>query len=448
MTMRFLSLEVSHFGCVRSAKVGFAPGLNVLFGPNDLGKSTLAQAMRAVLLLQHTSGIARQFTPWDSDETPQVAITFQTEEQRIWRVKKRFGKGARGASTFESSRDGTTFTTEAKAREVDGRIRSLLGWGVASPGGKSAPRGLPRSFLSTLLLGEQADVVGIFNQTLQADTDESGKRKLTAALQAFAQDPLFKFILDQAQAKNDEAYTAKGVRKRGRTSPFALIADEVNQAKKSLEGLRRQLVETEEAELRVQELAEKRPELEEAVAKAKEHRQEIEEVERRWVLGASIKEKLDQATSVLTQNRAIVESVNAGQQRLSEIRLELKNAGDVVVGKEQKANLANGAHRDAEALLRRLSSAESAQTRTIEKQKLENEKLSLEAEEAQLSLSLKGLQKAIKAQAEWEGAQAAVEHTNTRLDEVKKAHDNAGLAAEDAKIRREMLTIVGLLLKR
>ena len=47
--MRLLSLTVEHFRCVRKASLDFVPGLNILFGPNDLGKSSLVRAMRAAL---------------------------------------------------------------------------------------------------------------------------------------------------------------------------------------------------------------------------------------------------------------------------------------------------------------------------------------------------------------------------------------------------------------
>ena len=47
--MRLLRLQVADFGAIERADVALGPGLNVLHGPNDLGKSTLAAALRAVL---------------------------------------------------------------------------------------------------------------------------------------------------------------------------------------------------------------------------------------------------------------------------------------------------------------------------------------------------------------------------------------------------------------
>ena len=44
--MRILRLHVRDFAAIGEADVEFGPGLNVLYGPNDLGKSTLVDAIR------------------------------------------------------------------------------------------------------------------------------------------------------------------------------------------------------------------------------------------------------------------------------------------------------------------------------------------------------------------------------------------------------------------
>src|SRR5262249_28526049 len=62
--MRFARVVVEHFRAIERADVTFEPGLNVLHGPNDLGKSTLAAALRAALLLPHGSSEAEEYVPW------------------------------------------------------------------------------------------------------------------------------------------------------------------------------------------------------------------------------------------------------------------------------------------------------------------------------------------------------------------------------------------------
>src|SRR5262249_49997961 len=115
--MKLLSLKVENFRSIRKAKIDLGPGLNVLHGPNDLGKSTLADAIRAALLLQAGSKESDDFVPWGGAADPQVEVVFQTEPQRIWRVRKTFGAGAQ--AFLDESRDGSDFHVEARGRDVD-----------------------------------------------------------------------------------------------------------------------------------------------------------------------------------------------------------------------------------------------------------------------------------------------------------------------------------------
>ena len=66
--MRLRRLEVEHFAGIRKADVPFGPGLNLLHGPNELGKYSLLQAIRAALLLPHGSSAHTEFIDWHSDE--------------------------------------------------------------------------------------------------------------------------------------------------------------------------------------------------------------------------------------------------------------------------------------------------------------------------------------------------------------------------------------------
>src|SRR5258708_13915590 len=87
--MRLKKLYVTNFGAIESAEVEFGPGLNVLHGPNDLGKSTLVEAIRLGLLLPHGSTHGERFVAWGGGPEPEVEITFASERQRIWRGAKK-----------------------------------------------------------------------------------------------------------------------------------------------------------------------------------------------------------------------------------------------------------------------------------------------------------------------------------------------------------------------
>src|SRR5688572_22753658 len=167
--MRLHRLRIVDTAAVREVDVTFGPGLNVLYGPNDLGKSTMADAIRLVLLLPHGSSHSESFVPWTGGGDPLIALTFQTDEQRFWRVTKRFGTS--GMSLLEESRDGTDFDEIAKSRAVDGKLRELLRWGIPEPGGGGGSRSFPTSFLSTVLLSTQAEVTAVLKDSLGRDPD-------------------------------------------------------------------------------------------------------------------------------------------------------------------------------------------------------------------------------------------------------------------------------------
>lgn len=268
--MRFSKLVVESFQAIQRAEIEFGPGLNVLYGPNDLGKSTLATAIRAALLIPTTSSEGSSFTPWYADATPRVSLTFSDDTGHHWRVEKRFGNGGNTGAELHYSKDGTSFALDCKARQVEEQIRALLRWGIPAPGGKTGPRGLPTSFLANVLLGGQTDVDAILGKSLAEDLDGTGKLRLTKALATLAQDPLFKKVLDAAQGEVDQCFTPQGKRKRGQTSKFTEASQHVKQLRAELEGLQRQLTESSGIETAVNTLRERRAQTQVRVGEATE----------------------------------------------------------------------------------------------------------------------------------------------------------------------------------
>ena len=227
--MRFAKLVVHNFQAIKHAEIAFAPGLNVLFGPNDLGKSTLAKAIYAALLVPPGSSEAGSYSSWYADAVPRVSLTFIDEAGNFWCIEKSFGSGAGSSAGLSFSKDGTSFSLDCKARQVEERVRTLLEWGIPAPGGKGSPRSLPTSFLDNVLQAAQTDVDVILGKSLDEDLDASGKLRLTKALATLAQDVLFKRVLDVAQSEVDQCFTPTGQHKRGRTSKFTEAGNAIKQ---------------------------------------------------------------------------------------------------------------------------------------------------------------------------------------------------------------------------
>src|SRR5271167_1515507 len=264
--MRLHRLHIQSFAAIENVDIEFGPGLNVLYGPNDLGKSTVVAAIRLALLLPHSSTHCDQYVGWTGGEDPTVEMTFETEAQRIWRIRKQFGKG--GSSLLQESRNGKDFDDVERGRKVDGKLREILRWGIPEPGGTGGAKGLPASFLATALLSPQDDVSAVLRNSLQSDLAGSGKELIAAALQAVAQDPLFVALLRETQARRDEAYTDKGAKKTARGSVFKAAAERLNEARDEKERLHRIVADSEGAERQVRELSDRRVQRQEALAVA------------------------------------------------------------------------------------------------------------------------------------------------------------------------------------
>ncbi|MCU0677735.1 MAG: hypothetical protein MUE69_33770, partial [Myxococcota bacterium] len=231
-------------------------------------------------------------------------------------------------------------------------LRELFQWGIASPGGKQAPKGLPESFLTSVLFGTQAESDALFGASLEKDSDEAGRLRLTDALEAYAQDPTFKEILERAQAKVDEAFSATGKKRGGKASPFREPGEAVKEAKRLLDQAQEQL----EKARRTQEEAER---LREAFVRATETRErahaERERTERdaeATTRRVAARRALDDARAASTAFEADRERVRALEARIREAETKQRDAGARLAEAEANAKLARETFDRAKETLR------------------------------------------------------------------------------------------------
>ena len=367
-------VSVRHFAGIRCADLSFEHGLNVLHGPNEIGKSTLVAAMRAALLLQHGATAARDFEDWHTDQPPEVALTFETEPQRIWRVRKSFGQGAEGSSYLDFSRDGRTFSQDAKGREVDGRIRDLLQWGLPAPGGRGRSR-VSESFLATTLLTDQRAVAAVLDRSLDDDFDESGKGRLTAALQALAQDPVFRAVVARTQERVDEAFTGTGQRSRRRGSPWVDLRDERQRADERRTEIRRRVTESEDARTRVEQCREELNEARSQLDNARRHHRRIEVAWDRQQVRATVSAEIARAKRERDRIQGLHDDLDKARRELSAAK---KAVGTGEQGMEEAAETERRERDCLETARRHLAELESGdaqQKRTIRRQEIENLRL-------------------------------------------------------------------------
>ena len=427
MTLWLRRLEVENFAGIESAEIEFASGLNICYGPNELGKSTLVRSIRAAILLQHTSKAADEFADWHADAPAAVTLVFETEPQRIWRIRKSFGEGRDGYSYLEFSRDGQTFTQEAKGREVDGRLQELLQWGIEGPGGTGRRRrGVPESFITTALLGEQAEVTAILVRTLDDDPDDSGKRRLTEALQAMAEDPVFRGVFAATQAKVDEAYTATGRHKSGRGSPWVQLRDQLQAAHERQAEINVLHQESESARIRIEGLHQDLLEAQSQAADVDRQKHQVIADLDKLRARAATQLKLEEATGELKRVRALKVAVQETRAEIDEKQAERDNLATGQKVLDQQVTDIQTTLEDTQARVTELESGTWEQQRRIREQDIQKDILTINAKETERKTRM-GLAERIQEKSE------RAEALETEIEEAEANHTEAQKILTDAR---------------
>ncbi|WP_342248774.1 AAA family ATPase [Sphingomonas sp. OTU376] len=89
------SLELASFRKFRDPLRidGFSPGFNIVVEPNESGKSTLLEALRAAFFIRYSAKteLVRSFLPIGDDVAPRIAVEFEIAGQP-WKLEKQFLK--------------------------------------------------------------------------------------------------------------------------------------------------------------------------------------------------------------------------------------------------------------------------------------------------------------------------------------------------------------------
>lgn len=426
-------LEVADCAGVAAASVALRRGLNVLHGPNELGKSSLLEAVRAALLLQSGSSAASALDDWHSDGSPTVALTFEQEAQKVWRVRKTFKRGG-GQAFLEFSRDGHDFSTDSRGREVDDRMNKMLGWGATPPGGKGGPRGMPSTLITTALLGRQDEVTAILEGSLANDPTESGREQLMRALEGLAEDPRLKNLLGAVQEEVDVAYTATGRRKGGRGSPWTQLREERLAAEKGQQEVRSRQEESEGVRRRVNELQQEqtvaeavwkaaRRDLEGAREAAVRH-DELEKAKEAFLTAEEEAKRIETLIRTRDEASAAVEATDKKVAELSSEQAEL----------ERTAGLLGEQLEEARARVREVEAGDGEQERRLREQEVENRLLEVVREQEELDRRIENAERFADLDSRIAELDGRIAEKEQKLAEAQRVVEEAG--REDASDRR------------
>ena len=121
--MRITRLIVRDFRRYREFEIPLSPGLTIVRGPNEAGKTTIQRALELILTKKATSNSAEVdgFRPWDADDDarPVITIDFEVDDDergvRKGTIEKAF-RGGRGTVRLEL--DGETITDPTLADQA------------------------------------------------------------------------------------------------------------------------------------------------------------------------------------------------------------------------------------------------------------------------------------------------------------------------------------------
>ncbi len=125
-SMRFLDLHIDGFGKFHDFSLGFDPGMNVIYGTNEAGKSTIHTFLQAMLYgFTRARGVEAEhdtmarLTPWEHPEVYSGTLRFEAQGS-VWRIERDFH---RPKDTFVLVNESTGAAQENPAE----KLSSLLG---------------------------------------------------------------------------------------------------------------------------------------------------------------------------------------------------------------------------------------------------------------------------------------------------------------------------------
>jgi DNA repair exonuclease SbcCD ATPase subunit len=250
--MRLVSLTVRNYRVHKGFTVTFDPSRNLIGGPNESGKSTLAEAAHRALFLRAKTGgkTQKEMVSTRHLGDPEVALTFEAAGT-TWELEKRFAGTTKGSTRL--TRSGAT---PLKDDEAETRLAELLQSETASGGG--AAKLLPTLWSHLWVWqgssgddpsGHASDHKDTLVQRLQQD-----------GLAAVMQSATDQRVRERIAASYDELFTATGKPKAGSPPELARI----------------QLVEAESIVTRARETANR---LEQAAAEHERAEKEIAEAD-------------------------------------------------------------------------------------------------------------------------------------------------------------------------
>lgn len=395
-------------------------GLNIIGGPNEMGKSTLLAALRSVLFEKYSSMARpiRELQNARNKAAPVVMLEFELEEG-IYRISKRFVKGPYARLQCPDGRD-------LQGDEAEETLRTLLNFNEPNNAG-AKPESLG---IWNVLWVQQGDSFGLI------DMPDSARSSLHGALDAQVGTVLGgkrgRELPRAIQNRLNEQITPSTGRPRGEYKTLGeragALEEELNQLKERRRELSEDLENLEEVQTKLKRIdsGENDQKDEEDLKSSRQRRDELKtlesEIEKAELDRTLMQTRLHTAQRRVDEREKLRSSISEREESLSELNACVEQLTDEESAAKESLERALSDVRQAEKLLERLDESEFRQRRISAAVERHGQ---LQEWEDRFSKA----EKAEKSQREFERAAAEILVTEEALDAIRKAERQVESAA-------------------
>lgn len=394
--MRLLSARVRDYRRHRDLPINFDPRFTVIAGPNQSGKSTLAEALHRALFLPVKTG-GELLKGMQSDPLmaePEVELSFEAAGER-WELRKRFA-GARGSASL---RDSTGRSLQGE--DAEERLAELIGTAAVART-RGAAEQLKERWGHLWVWQGSASSNPLALSTAGYDHDRLVER-LQAGADLGVQSALDLAVLDDIQSRWATVYTPGGANRAPKVkagSPLHQARQAAIAAQDDLETIRDQIAQQAAAEQAFQEaeaelervrlalppLQAQRQELEQGLKRSQELEAAIAVEKPQLQAAQKLRDDLDKDRSQLERLHQRVSALEAAKApdlaMLAEIRQQLPDLDAARVQAQEQLEAQRQAVAEATRAATAIETLQKRLGQLQEQQRLEQQLAALAANQA------------------------------------------------------------------